>query len=114
MVAGRPLAEVKAELFRSLGHPARVRILEVLATGERSVTELQPDIGLESSHLSQQLGILRRAGVVTTRKEGSTVIYRLRDPEMVELLASARRLLVNALSESQGLLAELELEGEPA
>jgi DNA-binding transcriptional ArsR family regulator len=113
MVAGRPLAEVKAELFRALGHPARVRILEVLATGERSVTELQPEIGLESSHLSQQLAVLRRAGVVSTRKEGSAVIYRLRDPEVVELLASARRLLVHALTESRGLLAELEQESGP-
>jgi ArsR family transcriptional regulator len=110
MVAGRPLAEVKAGLFRSLAHPARVRILEVLAIGERSVTELQPIIGLEASHLSQQLGILRRAGVVVARREGAGVIYGLRDPEMVTLLASARRLLVNALSESQELLAALEAE----
>src|SRR5262245_15734261 len=107
MVGGRPLAEVKAELFRALAHPGRIRILEVLATGERSVSELQPEVGLESSHLSQQLGVLRRAGVVATRKEGSSVVYRLRDPAMVDLLAAARRLLVNALSESQELLTEL-------
>ena len=61
----RPLCEVKAELFKALGHPARVRALEVLAEGERTVGELQPLVGIESSHLSQQLGVLRRAGLVT-------------------------------------------------
>ena len=63
-----PLYEVKAELFKALGHPARVRALEVLAGGERSVGELQPAVGIELSHLSQQLAVLRRAGLVATRK----------------------------------------------
>ena len=110
---GRPLAEVKADLFRALAHPARIRILEVLVDGERSVGDLQPQVGIESSHLSQQLGVLRHAGLVTTRKDGSLVFYALRDPETVTLLASARRLLINTLSESQTLLADL-LEQQPA
>ena len=68
-----PLSEVKADMFRALAHPARVRVLEVLVDGERSVGELQPLVGIELSHLSQQLGVLRRAGLVTARKEGSNV-----------------------------------------
>jgi DNA-binding transcriptional ArsR family regulator len=107
----RPLSEIKAELFRSLAHPARVRALEVLAEGERSVGDLQPLVGIESSHLSQQLAVLRRAGVVTTRREGASVIYALRDASVVDLLAAAKRFLVISLSESQGLLAELQVEG---
>ena len=67
---GAPLYEVKADLFKALGHPARVRALEVLAVGERSVGELQPEVGIELSHLSQQLAVLRRAGLVATRKDG--------------------------------------------
>lgn len=107
VVRGRPLSEVKAELFRALAHPARIRVLEVLGDGERTVSELQPLVGIESSHLSQQLGILRRAGLVSHRKDGSTVVYAIRDPEMPVLLASARRLLINAFSETRDLLHDL-------
>jgi ArsR family transcriptional regulator len=103
----RPVSEVKAELFRALSHPARVRVLEVLADGERSVGEMQPLVGIESSHLSQQLGVLRRAGLVVSRKEGSTVIYAVRDELVVELLAAAKRVLISALTETTELLADL-------
>ena len=103
----RPLSEIKADLFRALAHPARIRVLEVLSDGERSVGELVPLVGIESSHLSQQLGVLRRAGVVTTRRDGSSVIYSLRSPEVAELLAVAKRLLISSLTESTELLAGL-------
>jgi ArsR family transcriptional regulator len=105
----RPISEIKAELFRSLAHPARVRVLEVLAEGERSVGEMQPLVGIELSHLSQQLGVLRRAGLVGTRKEGSSVYYAIRDPELVELLAVAKRVLIHSLTESSELLAGLRV-----
>jgi DNA-binding transcriptional ArsR family regulator len=110
----RPISEIKADLFRALAHPARVRALEVLAEGERSVGEMQPLVGIEASHLSQQLGVLRRAGLVTTRKVGSSVFYAIRDAELVQLLASAKRVLINSLAESQGLLAELRVAASDA
>jgi DNA-binding transcriptional ArsR family regulator len=103
----RPISELKAELFKALAHPARVRVLELLSEGERSVSDMQPMVGIETSHLSQQLGVLRRAGLLATRKEGSSVIYAISDPELVELLAVAKRILINSLSQSQGLLANL-------
>jgi ArsR family transcriptional regulator len=106
----RPLSEVKAELFKAMAHPARVRVLEVLATGEHTVGALQPLVGIESSHLSQQLGVLRRAALVSTRKEGSSVVYSLRDPLIADLLAVAKQLLLVSLTESQGLLADLNAE----
>ncbi|MGD9797138.1 MAG: ArsR/SmtB family transcription factor [Acidimicrobiia bacterium] len=106
-LTSRPISEVKAELFRALAHPARIRVLEVLADGERSVGELQPVVGIELSHLSQQLGVLRRAGLVVARKQGSSVIYAIRDPLTVELLRVARQLLINALSETTDLLSDL-------
>jgi ArsR family transcriptional regulator len=105
----RPISEIKADLFRALAHPARIRALEVLAEGERSVGEMQPLVGIEASHLSQQLGVLRRAGLVATRKAGSSVFYAIRDPELVQLLASAKRVLINSLAESQDLLADLRV-----
>ena len=103
----RPVSEVKAELFKALGHPARIRVLEVLSEGEHSVSAMQPLVGIESSHLSQQLGILRRAGLVTSRKEGVSVIYSLADPLLAELLAVAKRLLIASLHQTEGLLADL-------
>ena len=110
MVSGRsvPLSEVKAELFKALAHPARIRALELLTQSEYSVGELQPLVGIESSHLSQQLGVLRRAGLVTTRKDGSSVIYAIRDPLVAELLAVAKRFLLNSLADTRDLLADLD------
>jgi len=102
-----PISEIKADLFKALAHPARVRALEVLSAGEHTVGEMQPLVGIESSHLSQQLGVLRRAGLVTTRKEGAAVVYAIKDPLLVDLLAVAKRLLINALSETEDLLDEL-------
>ena len=105
--ASRPLSEIKADLFKALGHAGRVRVLEVLCQGDRTVTELVPLVGLEASHLSQQLGVLRRAGVVVSRREGSTVTYSIANAEVAELLMVAKRFLIDTLSASQGLLADL-------
>ncbi|MDQ2649756.1 MAG: metalloregulator ArsR/SmtB family transcription factor [Actinomycetota bacterium] len=102
------IASVKAELFKAIAHPARIRALEILADGPRSVGDLQPDVGIESSHLSQQLAVLRRAGLVAARKEGNSVIYSIKDPTLTDLLGIARRLLVNSLTETRNLLADLD------
>ena len=103
----RPLSEVKADLFKALAHPGRVRVLEVLREGEHTVAELIPLVGLESSHLSQQLGVLRRAGVVTASRSGSSVRYSIADPAIVELLDVARRFLISSLTARQQLLSDL-------
>src|SRR3954464_10440278 len=102
-----PLSVVKAELFKALANPARVRALELLADGERSVGDMQPLVGVELSHLSQQLAVLRKAGLVTTRREGTTVFYSVKGPLVVELLAVAKRILLLRLTESHELLAGL-------
>ena len=103
-----PLSQVKAELFRALAHPARIRTLEILIGGEESVSNLQALVGIELSHLSQQLGVLRRAGLVETRREGSSVFYAIKSPLLVELLVSAKRLLLDSLSERQDYLSDLQ------
>ena len=108
---GAPVFEVKAELFKALAHPARVRALEILAQGpEQSVGDLAEQVGVEAAHLSQQLAILRRAGVVVARREATTVYYSLRDPLLVELLGVARKLLISRLEETQDLLRGLANE----
>jgi DNA-binding transcriptional ArsR family regulator len=107
LVASRPLSEIKAELFRALAHPGRVRILEVLREGDLTVAELVPKVGLEASHLSQQLGVLRRARVVTATRSGSSVTYSIADPTVVELLAIARQFLIHTITVNQELLEGL-------
>ena len=101
-------AVLKAELFKALAHPARVRVLEELALGERPVGVLAEHLGMELSHLSQQLAVLRRAEVVSTRRVASVVFYRLRDPRMTQLLFLARELLVTSLQDSQAVLHRLD------
>jgi DNA-binding transcriptional ArsR family regulator len=103
----RPIHQVKADFFKTLAHPARIRVLELLRDGERSVGELIPEVGLEASHLSQQLGILRRADLLQSRKQGSTVRYSVTDPRIFELLEVARAIITTTLAESSRLLAEL-------
>lgn len=102
-----PISQLKAELFRALANPGRIRILETLADGERSVGDLQPHVGLELSHLSQQLGVLRRADLVTARKEGALVFYSIKQPLLPDLLAIAKQLLIMSLTDTQHLLADL-------
>jgi ArsR family transcriptional regulator len=101
---------LKAELFRVLGHPARVRILELLSDSELSVGELQVALPLDSSGTSQHLAALRRQGLVEGRKEGTSVYYRIRDPRTSDLLALARQILTATLEDSRALLDELTAE----
>lgn len=102
-----PLYQLKAEFFKTLGHPARIRVLELLSDGEYAVAEMLPEVAIEPTNLSQQLAVLRRAGLVTTRKEGSTVIYRLTSPQVTDLLAVAREILGSMLAGQSKLLDDL-------
>jgi ArsR family transcriptional regulator len=101
----RPLSEIKAELFKALANPGRVRILEVLCEQDHTVTELVALVGLESSHVSQQLGILRRAAVVNARRNGSSMTYSIATPQVAELLAVAKRFLLDSLQRRHDVLA---------
>ena len=105
-----PLHQLKAEFFKTLGHPARIRLLELLSEREMAVAELLPELRLEASNLSQQLAVLRRAGLVTTRKDGVQVYYSLTSPHVAELLAVARVILTSVLSEQAELLDGLRAD----
>lgn len=94
----RDIPQFKAEFFKALGHPLRIRVLELLSEGERSVTDLLQQVDAEQPHLSQQLGVLRRAGLVATRRDGSTVIYRLADERISDLLQVSKQILVDMLT----------------
>jgi ArsR family transcriptional regulator len=102
-----PLYEAKAELFRTLGHPTRIRVLELLQDGPRPVHELLAEIEVEASNLSQQLSVLRRAGLVRSSRAGATVLYSLATPDLAELLLDGRRILASLWADQQSLLADL-------
>jgi DNA-binding transcriptional ArsR family regulator len=98
----RPLYEIKANLFKGLAHPYRIRVLEILAaSSEVSVTAMIEETGLEASHLSQHLAVLRRYGLVSSERRASVVYYRLAFPQVAELLRVARQLLSEVLNVSQ-------------
>lgn len=107
-----PLYQAKADLFRTLGHPVRIRVLELLQDGPRPVRELLDSIQVESSNLSQQLAVLRRAGLVTSSRDGASVLYTLSTPDVAELMRAARRILTSMLSDQEELLTELRTTAE--
>jgi len=106
-----PLHQVKAELFRTLGHPVRIRVLELLQDGPKPVRGLLADIEVEASNLSQQLAVLRRAGLVTSSRDGALVVYALRSAQVAALLAAARGILSEVLNDRDDLRAQLRDDG---
>lgn len=104
------LRQFKAEFFKALAHPLRIRILELLRRGPLSVGQLQEVIGVPASSISQQLAVLRGRNVVVTERRGTTVIYRVRDPELFELLDVARRLFNAHLEDTIDMLRLVEAE----
>ncbi|HMM93735.1 MAG: helix-turn-helix transcriptional regulator [Micrococcales bacterium] len=105
-----PLYQAKAEFFRTLGHPARIRVLELLAERDHPVHGLRSAIDIEAPSLSHQLAVLRLAGLVTQRREGGEVIYSLALPEVRDLLASARAILRTKTADQGGLVDDLTPE----
>jgi DNA-binding transcriptional ArsR family regulator len=103
----RPVYERKAELFKTLGHPVRIRILEVLRAGESNVADIAEAVGVAGSTLSQHLSTLRRSGTVDSQRNGSLMIYRVTDPRVFKLLEVGREILTTSLENDQELLADL-------
>jgi ArsR family transcriptional regulator, arsenate/arsenite/antimonite-responsive transcriptional repressor len=107
-----PLYQTKAEFFRMLGHPVRIRVLELLGDGPLAVRDLLAEVEIEASNLSQQLAVLRRSGAVTSTREGGTVRYALAGPDVADLMWAARSFLTQILDGQAQLLDELR--DEPA
>jgi len=115
MIVNRiPLYEAKANLFKSLGHPVRIRVLELLAERDHAVHELLELIEVEQTGLSQHLAVLRRTGLVRQQRASGQVVYALVGVEVAELLVSARRLMRQLADESRSLSEALNsLPEEP-
>jgi DNA-binding transcriptional ArsR family regulator len=109
---GGQLQAFKAEFFKALAHPIRIRILEILVRGERSVHELQEALELDQPTVSQQLAVLRAKNIVEARKDGTAVRYTVRDASLRDLLEIARRIFDNHLIGTQTMLRELRREAQ--
>ncbi|MFB3923735.1 MAG: ArsR/SmtB family transcription factor [Terriglobia bacterium] len=102
------ISHFKAEFFKALAHPLRVRILDALRNGEVGVNELSSRLGVEQSTLSQQLAVLRNRSIVTGRKNGNNVYYSVPDPAVFRMLDAAKEIFNNHLIDVKDLLAQLE------
>ena len=102
-----PLYQAKAEFFRTLGHPGRIRILELLSEREHAVHDLLDRMDIEPSNLSQQLAVLRRAGLVRQQRQGGEVRYAIAAEEVRDLLLAARRILLGLIEDRDRLKPEL-------
>lgn len=104
------LQNFKAEFFKALAHPVRIKIIEAVRSGEKSVSELQTILNLDQSAVSQQLGILRAKGLIIARKTGTSVFYSVKDPLLFDLLDVARAIFNHQLIDTRELLNQLEEE----
>jgi DNA-binding transcriptional ArsR family regulator len=109
-IAAGELQIFKAQFFRALAHPTRIRLLEILVRGGRTVQELQDAVQLDQPIVSQQLAVLRNQNVVSAHKQGLSVRYTLRDPLVGQLLEVARRIFNNHFATTRGLQRELRRE----
>jgi len=112
--AAVPLWRAKADLFRTLGHPVRIRVLELLGDGPHTVQQLLQDVGGEPAALSQQLAVLRRAGIVVSERTGLNVTYELAGSDVADLMAAARRILRELIDERSALRELLDDEDATA
>jgi DNA-binding transcriptional ArsR family regulator len=102
------LSRFKADFFRALAHPLRIRIVDELRSGELTVQELGFRLGAEQSTVSRHLAVLRGRGILNARKEGQTVRYSAADATLFRLLDVARTMFNHQLSELQSTLADLK------
>lgn len=105
----KEVLEMTAEVLRALGHPLRLKIVEFLRAGERCVCEIIPAVGAEQSVVSKHLAVLRQAGILEARKEGLRVIYRIRDPAVLDLCDLAGEIVARRIGELAGLAAGFQM-----
>lgn len=103
-----PLRRFKAEFFKALAHPLRIQLIDALREGERGVNELAERLAVEPTTVSQQLSVLRSRNIVESRKDGSYVLYTVRDPGIYALLDQAKVIFNNHLIEIRDTLEALD------
>jgi DNA-binding transcriptional ArsR family regulator len=102
------VANFKAEFFKALAHPIRIRIVDSLRGGEKGVNELSQMLQVEPANVSQQLAVLRVRNIVVGRKAGSSVFYSVSDPALFKLLDVAKEIFNNHLVGVREMLEEMK------
>jgi DNA-binding transcriptional ArsR family regulator len=105
------LSQFKAEFFKALAHPLRIRVLDALRDGEVSVNDLSSRLHVEQSTLSQQLAILRSRNIISGRKSGTNVLYSVQDPAIFRLLDVAKEIFYNHLVDIKDMLTNFHKIG---
>ena len=100
--------ELHAAVWRAIGHPVRMKVLDLLREGEECVCRLAPQVGVTESNLSQLLAVLRRTGIVDTRREGHAIYYRVRDPRVFKVIDRMRAILADQLARAENLAIALQ------
>jgi DNA-binding transcriptional ArsR family regulator len=101
------VANFKAEFFKALAHPVRIRIVDCLRGGEKGVSKLSEMLQIEPANVSQQLAVLRSRDIVTARKSGSSVFYSVSDPALFKMLDVAKAIFNNHLLGVREMLTEM-------
>ncbi len=96
-MADRQLYELHANICQTLANPKRLEIIDLLRDGEKSVTELAEAMGISQANLSQHLTVMRQKGIVTPRREGVNVYYRLSNPKIIKACDLMRQVLLEHL-----------------
>lgn len=98
------ITKLTSDFFKTLAHPVRLSILRALKDGERCVCELIEELDIEQSNLSQHLGLMKKQGLLDSRKDGQKMIYRILYPSVLQVVAAAEKTLGEQISRSQVLL----------
>ena len=99
--------QFQAEFCKSLSDAKRLRIIHELRNGEKSVSELSNSLGIKQSNTSQHLALLRKAGIITPRREHSTIYYQLENPKIAEACDLVREVIAQQIRKNQGLASLL-------
>ena len=97
--------KIKADVFKAMGHPIRLGIIEMLADGERCVCEIVDYVGTDISNVSKHLSILKQRGLVADRKEGLKVFYSLTMPCAIDFTGCVERVVLSRLEEQRAVMA---------
>ena len=93
MMTDRSLFEMQAEICKTLTNPKRIEILNVLKNDEKTVTELVNALGASKANVSQHLAVMRHKGILSTRREGVNIFYRVANPKVIEACALMKEVL---------------------
>ncbi|MEW6697598.1 MAG: ArsR/SmtB family transcription factor [Bacillota bacterium] len=101
------ISQLKADIFKALAHPTRIRILDLLKNGELCVCDIFEELQVEQANTSQHLAVLKKQDILQSRKEGLRVIYSIKHPEIIDLLSITDKILLQQANETLQTFGEI-------